>query len=80
MVKFGEGIAAFGLVWDVLCNILAATVVFLEPPREITVSARLRRLVMGDPTALRTRLAIWFARVLMNPFCKPDSPHIPLPS
>lgn len=79
MVTVGESIAAFGLVWDVLCNVLVATVIFLEPPFEATISARLRRLVRGDPTKWRTRLAIWFATVLMNPFCPTTEPHIPFP-
>lgn len=79
MIQAGEAIAAVGLVWDVLCNVLVASVIFLEPPSEATVSARLRRLVAGDPAAWRTQLARWFASVLMNPFCPANSPHIPIP-
>jgi hypothetical protein len=79
MIRFGESFASVGLVLDVYCNLIPSSVVFFEPPTEATVSARLRRLVVGEPSLRRTRLARWFAVTLMNPFCPPDRPHIPIP-
>lgn len=77
MIDVGLSMVAVGLVWDVLCNIFIASVVFLELPLEATVSARLHRLVATD--GWRAKLAIWFAEVTMNPFCPVDKPHIPVP-
>lgn len=80
MIRFGEGFAAVGLALDVYCNlVIATTLVFFEIPGELTVSARLRRLVISSRWAWQRRLAIWFAATLMNPFCLPDKPHIQLP-
>jgi hypothetical protein len=77
MINVGLTIAYVGLVWDVLCNIFIASVVFLEVPFEATVSARMRRLV--TTVGWRADLAIWFAEVTMNPFCPIDNPHILIP-
>lgn len=77
MVNVGISISVIGLVWDVLCNILIVSILFLEFPWEATVSARLRRLV-GDKS-WRGLLARWFATVTMNPFCPPNDPHIRIP-
>lgn len=79
MIRFGEAFASVGLVLDVYCNMIPASIVFLEPPSEATVSARLRRLVADESESWRGQLARWFAVVLMNPFCPPDHPHIPIP-
>ena len=44
VLHFGRAIVAYGLVWDVLCNVALCTVLFLDIPREPTFSQRLRRL------------------------------------
>lgn len=72
----GMALMYFGLAWDVLCNLLVVTVIFVEVPRELTVSARLRRLVKGKE-GWRKQLAIWYAVTLLNPF-SPGGPHIPI--
>jgi hypothetical protein len=78
IIRIGEAFAAFGLVYDCLCNIAICTFLFAEFPREPTLSQRLRRLVMGS--GWRSRLAIWVAMNLVNPFSiDPKDPHIPLP-
>ncbi|HWT40971.1 MAG TPA: hypothetical protein VN081_06960 [Dongiaceae bacterium] len=80
MIRFGEGFAAAGLVLDVYCNlVIATTMVFWEEPHEMTVSDRLRRLVISSRWKWQRKLAIWFAATLMNPFCQPDRPHIKIP-
>ncbi|WP_317201497.1 hypothetical protein [Janthinobacterium sp.] len=76
-MRAGQALLAVGIVWDVLCNLLPVTVIFMELPREATVSARLRRLVRG-PDGWRRRLAVWYAAVLLNPF-SPGGPHIEIP-
>jgi hypothetical protein len=73
-IKAGTVFMYFGLLWDVLCNVLIATVVFLEFPREATISQRLRRLVQS-PQGWRKSLAIWFAESLLNPFSN-GGPHV----
>lgn len=76
-LRAGKALLAVGLVWDILCNIVPATIIFLELPREATVSARLRRLVLV-PDGWRKRLAAWCAITLLNPF-SPGGPHINIP-
>ena len=78
VLKTGYVLMYIGLLVDVYVQLFVAPIVFLEIPTEMTVSARLRRLVRGDATKWRTKLAIWFAAVLMNPFCPADNPHIPM--
>ena len=59
--------------WDIVCNLLVVPVIFMEFPREFTVSARLQRLIDGS-SGWRRNLALWFAVKLLNPFSNP--PHI----
>ena len=78
VIAVGTGIAYIGLAWDVLCNVLICTVIFLDIPREATLSQRLRRLLLT--TGWRQRLALWFAVDLINPFSvDPSDPHIHIP-
>ena len=78
MVKIGTATSYFGLVWDVLCNIFLCSWIFIEFPREATLSQRLRRLVMT--TGWRQRLALWVSVELVNPFSVDrNDPHIHLP-
>lgn len=78
VVRAGEAFAAVGIVYDCACNIVICTFLFLEIPREPTLSQRLRRLVMGQ--GWRSRFATWVAVNLVNPFSPdPNSPHIHLP-
>lgn len=71
----GVAVAAFGLAYDALCNVLICSFIFFDLPREATLSQRLRRLVTS--TGWRSRLAIWFAVNLINPFSADrNDPHI----
>lgn len=75
MIKIGTATAYMGLVWDVLCNIFICSFLFIEFPREATLSQRLRRLVML--TGWRSDLALWIAVNLVNPFSvDKNDPHI----
>ncbi len=87
----GTVIEYAGLVWDVTCNVVICTALFLEVPFEPTLSQRLRRLVNTPPASAnrfmqayrcyKQALATWIAINLVNPFSPdPASPHIPLPS
>lgn len=75
-VKAGMAFMYASLLWDVLCNLFVVSFVFLELPREATVSQRLRRLVQQTP-GWRRSLATWFAVNLLNPFSN-GGPHITL--
>lgn len=76
-VVIGYAFMYFCLVWDVLCNVFIASLIFLELPREATISQRLRRLVKL-PAGWRKTLAIWFATHLLNPFSN-GGPHVDIP-
>lgn len=74
--KWGLG---FGLVvlWvgyglDVVINLTVCTVVFVELPREWTVSSRVSRLEAG--TGYRKVVAVWVCQNLLNPF-DPSGKH-----
>lgn len=81
-VVFCERVVKVCAIYDVLCNIFFAWIVFSECPlpREATVSGRIQRLVMGAPNDWRTKRAMWWAAVALNTFCKKDDPHIRLPN
>lgn len=56
-----------GLLVDFLIQIGPATILWLELPRELTVSARVARLVRSGH-GYRHDLAIWFRDNLLKPF------------
>lgn len=58
-----------GLVLDMLLNIFVMTVVFLELPKELLTTGRIRRHKFGS-RGWRKRLAIWFCRNYLTPFDK----------
>ena len=63
-----------GLLVDFLVNVLPVTVLFLELPRELLVTARLTRYANG-PDGWRKRLALWFAHNLLDTF-DPSGQHV----
>lgn len=73
MLKPATLLLYVGLFWDILCNILVVTFIFLEFPRELTVSSRLTRLARKE-SGWKRNLARWFADNMLNPFCQ--EPHI----
>jgi len=57
---------AISLVIDVLNNITLFSLIFWEIPKELTVTARLKRHYRQK--TIRGRLASWIGDVLLNPF------------
>lgn len=60
---------AVGLVIDFIVQVLPATILWLELPRELTVSGRVKRLC-ATGHGYRYNLAIWFRNHLLAPFDK----------
>ena len=58
---------ALGVVCDVLLNLLVASVLFIDPPRELLLTARLKRY-QKKPGTWRAQLARWVCHHLLNPF------------
>ena len=63
----GYTVLAVGLLVDLVVQITVATVLWLELPREWTVSGRVERLCR-EGHGYRLVLALWFRRVLLAPF------------
>lgn len=63
----GYTVFAVGLVVDLVVQVLVATVLWLELPKELTVSGRVARLC-GNGDGWRRDLALWFRKVLLAPF------------
>lgn len=63
----GYTVLAAGLLVDLVVQITVATVIWLELPREWTVSERVARLCR-EGHGYRLTLALWFRRVLLAPF------------
>jgi len=73
----GYPILFIGLGVDLLVNVFAATLVFLDLPKELTVTGHVQRLVDGK-AGWRKTLALWFAVNLLNSMSI-GSPHITIP-
>lgn len=63
----GYTVLAVGLLVDLVVQITVATVLWLELPREWTVSGRVERLCKNG-SGWRQRLALWFRHTLLAPF------------
>ena len=68
----GRTVLAVGLLVDFAVQMTVATVLWLELPREATVSARVARLCESGH-GYRKDLALWFRRVLLAPFDRSGS-------
>ena len=55
-----------GLVVDLAVNVLICTILFLELPRELTVSGRLWRISNAE-SSWRQRVALWLRVNLLDP-------------
>lgn len=62
----GMPLLYLGLVIDFLVNTFVATIVFLEVPKEVTLTARLSRHISGS--GYRKRLAKWVCTNLLDAF------------
>jgi hypothetical protein len=65
MKVFGYPTLALGLALDLFVNVIVGSLLFLEPPREWTLSARLWRLSNGD-AGWRQRLALAIRSALLD--------------
>lgn len=63
---FAYPLAFVGVLADFLYNIVIGTVLFLEPPREWLLTARLKRHLGED--GYKGNLARWLCRHLLDPF------------
>lgn len=59
--------AVFGLVYDVVFNLILGTIIFLELPKEWTLTHRMQRLLLTDDT-YRFKLALFVCRKLVEPW------------
>jgi hypothetical protein len=64
---FGLPILLIGITIDFLTNIILATILFLELPKELLVTARLSRHIK-DGSGWRKNLAQWFCTNLLDAF------------
>lgn len=71
LTKFTYALAApwllIGYVIDVLANLVVATIIFLELPKEWTVTSRLKRYILTK-TDYRNKLANWICQYLLDVF------------
>jgi len=70
----GYPVFAIGYLWDFLTNVFVVTFIFLDLPRQFTVSQRIQQYVDGA-NGWRKTLATWFAVNLLNPL-SPGGPRI----
>jgi hypothetical protein len=70
---FGYPTLLLGYTLDVLCNVFVMTIVFLELPRETTVTARMKRHNRSS-TGWRLSVVRWF-EPLLDPL-DPSGDHI----
>lgn len=57
-----------GYLMDIVCNLTVAWILFLDPPRELMVTLRLRRYIAEQPTKWRGKLATWVCHNLLDYF------------
>ena len=69
----GYPVVAVALALDFILNMTLFTLIFVDPPREKLITARLRRYINGS--GWRSRLARWFAHNLLDVF-DPSGRHV----
>jgi hypothetical protein len=67
LVTVGHLVLVVGMVHNFLLNVLVASVVFLDAPREFTTTGRLDRYWQPEGDSWRKRLAL-FIRHRLDPF------------
>lgn len=66
-LRFGYPVLAVGYLMDFLANALVLTVILLELPRELLVTARLSRHIKAG-TGYRAAVAAWICSQLLDRF------------
>jgi hypothetical protein len=74
-MAWGLAAAIPAYILDVAVNLTIGTVLFLDFPREATLSARLSRYYSPEGTDWRCKFAGWLASTLLDPF-DPDGKHV----
>ena len=69
----GYPVLLVGYALDVFVQLVPATVIFLDLPRDWTLTGRLKRYIAG-PEGWRERVAVWMCANLLNTF-DPDGRH-----
>ena len=72
---FGYPVLFAGLLCDLFVNVVIATLIFADLPRELTVTRRLKRYVTTRPGTWRANAAAWFALNLLDSF-DPSGKHV----
>lgn len=65
MKVLGYPALAVGLLWDFLVNVISCTILFMDIPREYTMTSRLIRY-KRQGTGWRCKLANWFCSQLLD--------------
>jgi hypothetical protein len=55
-----------GLLYDAFLNAIIASIIFMDPPREVLLTARLKRYKKG--TGWRRKWALWTCEHLLDQF------------
>jgi hypothetical protein len=64
----GYAVLAVGLVLDLFLAWVVGPILFLERPRNLTLTAVLKRHHRDHPASWRFRLSVWFCHKLLDPF------------
>lgn len=71
----GYPVLLIGYALDVFVQVVVASVVFIDIPRDWTLTGRLKRYINTEPAgSWREQVAIWFCAHLLNAF-DPDGRH-----
>lgn len=71
----GYPLFLIGYLLDVFVQVVIASVVFLDIPRDWTLTGRLKRYINTEPAgSWREKVAVWFCAHLLNAF-DPDGKH-----
>lgn len=71
----GYPVLLVGYALDVFVQVVVASVVFLDPPRELTLTGRLKRYINTSPAgSWREAAAAWMCAHLLDQF-DPDGRH-----
>ena len=71
---FGYPLLFVGLLIDLVVNLFVASPILLDPPRELTVTDKLGRLIRTQPNSWRGKSACWFCQMFLDVF-DPSGKH-----
>ena len=74
-VLMATGVLYIGLFQDFSYNVMWATLMFVDYPRDWLVTGRLKKYKHDGVAAWRIKLTNWFARSMLDPF-DPSGKHL----